>query len=212
MGGLHDLPLGFVDPVADSQSTFRAVLRALSRPGEPVECAASAPAVPGLMPATVALLLTLTDHETPTWWADGAPAHWLRFHTGAPVAARPMDAQFAVFRHASAAQANAGHTRALPRLDEMSLGTDESPERSTTLLIELPSLAGGAAAEWSGPGLREPGRVHLAGLPEGFWAQWHDNQARFPSGVDVVFVSGRHIVGLPRTTRVRTGQISTEGR
>ena len=197
MGALHELALGFADPVSDAQRTFRAALRALSRPGEVVECAAPVPAVAGLMPATVALLLALTDHETPVWWGCSGPVQWLRFHTGAPAAARPVDAHFAVV----------ACTLAVPELTLLNAGTDESPANSTTLLIELPSLAGGAATLWSGPGLREPRAMHLPGLPEGFWAQWQDNHTRFPSGVDVFFTSRRHIVGLPRTTSVQ----ATEG-
>ncbi len=197
MGSLTDLPMGFGDPVADAQMAFRAALRALSHPGETVECPASAPAVAGLMPATVALLLALTDHETPVWWACGTPAPWLRFHTGAPSAARADDAHFAVVPVAER----------LPELALLNAGTDESPERSTTLLLELPSLAGGAAVVCSGPGLRAPRTLHLAGLPGHFWAQWQDNHARFPSGVDVFFICGRHIVGLPRTIVVQAGGV-----
>ena len=193
MSRLNDLPMGFGDPVADSQSAFRAALRALSHPGETVECVAPAPAVAGLMPATVALLLALTDHETPVWWACGHPAPWLRFHTGAPAAQSANAAHFAVVAHALPP----------PELALLNAGTDESPERSTTLLLELPSLTGGRSALWSGPGLREPLAVSLAGLPPTFWSQWRDMHAMFPRGVDVLFIQGRHIVGLPRTTRVQ---------
>jgi alpha-D-ribose 1-methylphosphonate 5-triphosphate synthase subunit PhnH len=200
MGALNDdpralaeLPLGFADPVADAQAVFRAALRALSHPGEVVECGAIGAPVEGLMPATAALLLALTDTETRVWWAAPGPVGWLRFHTGAPPAARAQDAPFAVF----------GLGQTLPPLGALDAGSDESPERSTTLLIELPSFEGGVRTEWFGPGLREPRQVALAGLPEPFWADWLDNHAAFPSGVDVFFVCGRSIVGLPRTTHVR---------
>ena len=193
MGSLTDLPRGFGDRVADAQLAFRAALRALSHPGEVVECLAAAPAVAGLMPATMALLLALTDQETPVWWARDTQARWLRFHTGALAAARVEDAHFAVVPF----------SEPLPDLALFNAGSDESPERSTTLLLELPSLADGPDAVCSGPGLREPRTVHLAGLPERFWAQWRDNHARFPSGIDVFFICGRHIVGLPRTSFVQ---------
>ena len=194
MGALSDLPVGFGNPADDAQATFRAALRALSHPGEVVECPAPVPVVQGLMPATVALLLALTDHETPVWWACAEPARWLQFHTGAPAAARSEDATFGVVAQALP----------VPDLARLNAGSDESPERSATLLIELPSLVGGAAAEWSGPGLREPVLMHLPGLPPAFWAQWQHNRAGFPSGVDVFFISRCHIVGLPRTTRAQT--------
>lgn len=194
MADLHDLPLGFADPVDDAQSAFRAALRALSHPGEVVECGVAAAPVAALMPASAALLLALTDYQTPVWWAHAGPAQWLRFHTGAPVAAGLGEASFAVVACGLA----------VPDFARLSAGTDETPERSATLLIELPSLEGGAAVEWSGPGLREPRVLRPAGLPAGFWAQWQVNHAGFPRGVDVFFICGRHLVGLPRTTRVQS--------
>lgn len=191
MHGLLDhLPLGFADAAADAQTSFRAALQALSMPGLPVPCGVATPAVPGLMPATVALLLALTDHETPVWWAAAEPAPWLQFHTGAPRAATPAQAHFAVC------------PRGLgwPALEAFCPGSDASPERSTTLLVELASWQGGAPQRCSGPGFREPRTLRLDGLPAGFWAQWRDNHARFPSGVDLIFVCGDQLMGLPRTT------------
>ena len=187
---LTHLPLGFAETAADAQTSFHAALQALSMPGLPVPCGVAAPAVPGLMPATVALLLALTDHETPVWWAAPGPAPWLQFHTGAPRAAAPAQAHFAVCPKGVA----------WPALDQFCAGTDASPERSTTLLVELAAWHGGTPQRCQGPGFREPRTLHLNGLPPGFWAQWQDNHARFPSGVDVIFICGDQLMGLPRTT------------
>lgn len=191
-GSLQRLPLGFGDAAADAQTSFRAALQALSMPGLPVPCGVTAPAVPGLMPATVALLLALTDHETPVWWAAPGPAPWLQFHTGAPQVASPALAHFAVCPFGLS----------WPALAAFCPGTDVSPERSTTLLVELAAWQGGAAQRCHGPGFRAPRTLCLSGLPSGFWAQWQDNHARFPAGVDVIFVCGDQLMGLPRTTVV----------
>lgn len=216
MSGLHDLPMGFRNPVADSQASFRAALRAMSHPGEAVACEACVPEMPGLMPATVALLLALTDHETPVWWTDPTPSRWLLFHTGATTATVAANARFAVAsgftdaRRLDARPAKVDATLPVALWNLLDAGTDDSPERSATLFMELPSLSGGTATEWSGPGLRQPRAMQLAGLPEGFWERWQDNHARFPRGVDVLFVSGRQILGLPRSTRVRIVQDAME--
>jgi len=185
------LVAGFADPVRDAQAAFRDALQALSRPGLVVECEVAVPPL-GLMPAGAALLLALTDHETPVWWQrNGGLSDWLRFHTGAPPAAAPQEAAFALIADAAT----------VSPLAAFGAGSDEEPDASATLLIELPSLDAGPPTTWSGPGIQGTREVRLA-LPRHFWSQWSDNHSRFPRGVDVLFVCGTRLVGLPRTTRV----------
>jgi alpha-D-ribose 1-methylphosphonate 5-triphosphate synthase subunit PhnH len=195
---LERLPMGFTDTVADAQASFRAALQALAMPGIPVPCGVIVPTVPGLMPATVALLLALTDHETPVWWAEAGPAAWLRFHTDAPQAESPAQAHFAVCTVGAA----------WPALEAFCPGTDAAPERSTTLLVEVTSWHEGPAHRCEGPGFRAPRTLQPNGLSRDFWGQWHDNHARFPSGVDVIFTCGDELMGLPRTTVARSVGVS----
>lgn len=194
MSQKHPLSAGFSDPVHDAQQAFRAVLDALSRPGR---CFAIGKPISGLDlgPAMACLLLALTDDDTAVWWqqSDGAAADWLRFHTGASLCANSDNAAFAVLVSAAG----------MPPLATFALGLLESPERSTTLLIEVPSLDAGPAVEWRGPGIRDMQTVRIAGLPEHFWTQWQANHASFPQGVDIVFTCAGAALGLPRTTRVR---------
>ena len=188
------LSAGFSDPVHDAQQAFRAVLDALSRPGR---CFAIGKPISGLAlnAAMASLLLALTDDDTPVWWqqTDQAAADWLRFHTGASLCAASGTAAFAVLLNAAD----------MPPLSAFATGSLASPERSTTLLIEVPSLDAGPAVEWRGPGIRDMQTVCLAGLPENFWGQWQANHASFPQGVDIVFTCAGRALGLPRTTRVR---------
>jgi len=188
------LSAGFADPVHDAQHAFRSVLDALSRPGrrfplgQPISGLA-------LGPAMAHLLLALTDDDTAVWWqqSDEAAPDWLRFHTGASLAATPGEAAFAVLISAAS----------MPPLDRFAAGSLESPERSATLLVEVPSLDDGPALEWRGPGIQETQTVRIAGLPDNFWAQWQASHASFPQGVDIVFTCAAVALGLPRTTRVR---------
>ena len=188
------LSAGFVDPVHEAQAAFRAVLEALSRPGQRVTMGQPVKGL-ALGPAMAHLLLALTDDDTPVWWqqADSEAVDWLRFHTGAPVAAARADAAFAVV----------GNVAALPPLEAFAGGSVESPEHAATLLIEVPSLSEGPAVEWHGPGIRDMQTVRVAGLPASFWTQWQANHAAFPQGVDIVFTCADAVLGLPRTTRVR---------
>lgn len=187
------LSAGLADPVHDAQQAFRAALTALARPGRPVDLGRAIPGLP-LGAAMTHLLLALADDDSAVWWQDGgaAAAHWLRFHTGARMAPGTSEATFAVVTAAMS----------MPALDDFAQGTAVSPELSTTLLLEVPSLVDGPALQWRGPGIRDAATVRIDSLPEAFWSRWQANHAGFPQGVDVFFTCGAQALGLPRTTRV----------
>jgi alpha-D-ribose 1-methylphosphonate 5-triphosphate synthase subunit PhnH len=188
------LSAGLGDPVHEAQAAFRGVLEALSRPGQRMTIGRPVTGL-ALGPAMAHLLLALTDDDTPVWWQQpgSQAADWLRFHTGARLAAAPGDAAFGVI----------DDVVAMPALDAFAAGSAQSPEHAATLLIEVPSLSEGPAVEWHGPGIRDKQTVRLAGLPAGFWTLWQANHAAFPQGVDIVFTCADGVLGLPRTTRVR---------
>lgn len=184
---------GLQDPVHDAQQAFRAALEALSRPGRIQHLGLSLPDLP-LPPALAALLLTLTDDDTPVWWQQPSPPlqQWLRFHTGARSVGDPAGARFAVITLASE----------VPDLRHFPCGSLEAPGDSCTLLMEVPSPADGVAVQAHGPGIAGAVELRIAGLPDSFWAQWLANHAAFPQGVDVFFTCGDAVLGLPRTTRI----------
>lgn len=186
------------DGVHDAQAGFRTVLKALAEPGSiqivPVMLKGPGP----LDAATAALALTLADFETPVWLSPAAnvPAvqSWLRFHCGCPLTGDPDAAEFAIL---------AGRLDAL-ELNNFAAGSMEYPDHSATLLIQVPSLNDGPVRVLSGPGIQGTRTLRVAGLPENFDAQWQQNTAGFPLGVDLVFCCGNAIAGLPRTTRIHT--------
>jgi alpha-D-ribose 1-methylphosphonate 5-triphosphate synthase subunit PhnH len=184
---------GLHDTVHGAQEAFRAALQALSRPGRPQPLGREIAGV-RLGGAMAHLLLTLCDEDTTVWWQppDAQLQQWLRFHTGARVAASVAEAAFAVVT-------DPDH---LPPLEAFAAGTLAQPERSCTLLVEVPSLQGGEPVLAHGPGIAGRQELAIAGLPHGFWAQWQANHAAFPQGVDVFFTCGAQLVGLPRTARV----------
>ncbi len=187
---------GFADPVHEAQRAFRAILGALANPGQVQDLPVPAVAHVHLSGEFVSTLLTLTDHDTPIWLADCYPrealSSYIGFHTGAPVVADPARAQFAFSEGAS-----------LPRLDAFNLGSQEYPDRSTTIVVEVPTLTGGAELTLSGPGIKTTITICPQGLPGDFVAQWAANRDLFPRGVDLLLVSGGQVIGLPRSTRIR---------
>ena len=185
---------GFSDPGHDAQRLFRAVLDAFAHPGR-IMSLPDPPAGPGtISPATAAYLLTLVDRDTPLWLAPefDVPAvrDFVRFHTGAPIVAGRGEAAFAVLAHDTAS------------LDGFAIGTDPYPDRSTTLVIEVPVLGAGAARRWRGPGIDGQAAVAVGGLGADFWQAWADNHALFPCGVDIVFAAGSQLLALPRSIAV----------
>jgi alpha-D-ribose 1-methylphosphonate 5-triphosphate synthase subunit PhnH len=191
------LEAGFADPVLGAQSAFRAIMDALARPGT-----AQAIAFPAAPPAPLtaelaAIALTLFDHDTPVWLDPAlvetdAVRDWLAFHTGAPVTVQAADAAFALVTAAGL----------LPPLERFAQGTDEYPDRSTTIVLAVPALEGGAALSLRGPGINGRATIAPSGLPADFVGQRAENRARFPRGVDLLLAAPGAVLGLPRTTKV----------
>ena len=178
---------GFADAPVEAAHAFRALLSALSRPGQVVELAGAAPPAP-VSPAAGTLLLTLADAETPVHLAGAHDTEevraWLAFHTGAPVAGRES-AVFAI-----------GTWEALLPLRDYRVGTPDYPDRSATLIVERME-AGGAGAVLTGPGIDGHAQMDLPALEP-----FRENAARFPLGLDFFFASGARVAALPRSTHV----------
>ena len=202
---------GFADPVHGAQQTFRALLGAMSEPGRlhalpPAATDGLEPPDAGMRPplgvALAATLLTLLDADTPVHLAgalgnDDARA-WLRFHTGARDVAAGATMSAALARDVDAALWN--------RLD---LGTDDAPQSSATLFVEVDALsdrplAGAVALKLRGAGIETSRDLAVAGLPPAFW-QWRAAlRSELPRGVDLVLACGTRLVAIPRSTRVES--------
>lgn len=193
---IAELPAGFADKVLSAQSTFRSVMNAMARPGS-VQLVSAAAGTPGpMMHGTAAITLTLFDHDTPVWLdsamsATSDVAKWLKFHTSAPVIADTSVCSFAVI----------GDARNLPPLDRFALGSNEYPDRSTTLILQVDSLTSGPAWELTGPGI-DGAAVLQATIGANLFEQLAVNATLFPRGVDVVLVHDDAVIAIPRTTRL----------
>lgn len=181
---------GFANAVLGAQSSFRALLHAMSHPGLVLELP-DAPAAPSpLNPAAAALALALCDAETAIWHDAGAmAADWLRFHTGAPEAAM-HEARFLIAT---------GTT--LP-LAQLALGSDEAPQEGGTLFLQVEALDAAAGWRLSGPGIETTTDLRVTGLPAGFVAERAALAPLFPRGIDIVLCAGARIAALPRTTLI----------
>jgi alpha-D-ribose 1-methylphosphonate 5-triphosphate synthase subunit PhnH len=197
MTTVKELPPGFADKVKSAQSTFRSVMDAMARPGSVQLIVAAAGTPMPMMRGTAAIALTLFDHDTPVWLdpkmsATSDVAKWLKFHTSAPVVQDSSVCSFALIGDAST----------LPGLDHFSLGSNEYPDRSTTLILQIESLAQGATMELRGPGIDGTAVMQAAIEPPDLFDRLAINEKLFPRGIDVVLVADDAIVAIPRTTRL----------
>ena len=193
------LSSGFADPVIDAAHGFRAILDAMARPGTIHGVGAALDPSAPFERAAAAVLLTLTDHDTPVWLpaSVGEEARrWLAFHAGAPVVVERSRAAFAWLP---------GPEAALP-LDGWAIGEPAYPDRSTTLLIEVARLVGGSGVdsgvELSGPGIDGTALLDVT-LPDDLLAARAALRPLHPLGLDLIVTCGDRLAALPRTTRVR---------
>jgi alpha-D-ribose 1-methylphosphonate 5-triphosphate synthase subunit PhnH len=123
-------------------------------------------------------------------------AKWLKFHTSAPVVTDSLIASFAVV----------GDPDNLPALDRFAFGSNEYPDRSTTLILQVESLTDGPVVELQGPGIDGSAALRASLQPRDLFERLAVNATLFPRGIDVVLVHDDSIVAIPRTTRlVRRG-------
>jgi alpha-D-ribose 1-methylphosphonate 5-triphosphate synthase subunit PhnH len=178
-----------------SQAAFRAVMEAFARPGE-IRTLRQVAAPAPLAPATAALVQALADYETPVWldpaFADAsAVSGWIRFHTGAPIVKDARDATFALI----------ADPLALPDFASFAVGTEDYPDRSTTLIVQVDRFEG-PALTLSGPGIKGTRSLAAAPLPDDFAERLQANRELFPRGVDLVLVAGAQVAALPRSVRL----------
>lgn len=178
---------GFSNPSTESAAAFRQIMEVVARPGVICEVAGAQPPAP-LSPAAGAVLLTLCDADTSVYLAGSVDTpdvrSWIAFHIGAPLVG-PAHATFAL-----------GRWDELMPLGQYPIGTPEYPDRSATLIVEMPSLDA-AGATLRGPGIKDTAHLSLPDV-----APFRENALHFPLGLDFIFTCEQRVAALPRSTEV----------
>lgn len=182
----HALEGGFKNAPTDAAHAFRSIMTAMARPGEISTVEGATPPAP-LSVAAGVTLLTLCDPDTPVHLGASVDTQeirdWVTFHTGAPLVGA-KDSMFAV-----------GEWQDLT-LGDFPIGTSEYPDRSATLIVEVPTLDN-TGATLAGPGIKDTAKLSV---PE--TGAFQENRLHFPLGLDFIFTCGNRLAGLPRSTRV----------
>ena len=185
---------GFANAPIDAAHAFRQIMTAMAQPGVINNVKGAKPPAPLSIAAGV-VLLTLCDPDTPVYltpqFDTSEIRSWITFHTGAPI----VDANAASFA--------VGAWGDLP-LTDFAIGTAEYPDRSATIVVEVPSLT------TEGATLRGPGIKHKASLSLPDVSAFQKNAALFPLGLDFVFTCENSVAALPRTTKVTAPTCATK--
>ena len=188
---------GFLDPVHEAQSVFRATLDAMSRPGRIIEAKTQVTAPAPLSALAGAVALTLIDNDTPVWLdtvlRTAAVEDYLQFHTGCPITADPGEAMFGLI-------ADLAH---MPDFDDFAFGEVEYPDRSVTLILQVDAMFAKPGVNFTGPGIEREHAITIDPLGDDFWRSVQRNNARFPLGIDFIFTTDDAVAACPRSTVVK---------
>ncbi|MEP3436376.1 MAG: phosphonate C-P lyase system protein PhnH [Hoeflea sp.] len=188
---------GFSDPVGASQLVFRALMEAMARPGS-VHALPEMTSPPAPLTASASVLIAaLAGAGTPVWLdpaltKTSVVRDWIVFHTGAPITAHQSEAVFAVV----------AAPQSLSALNGFSLGTQEFPDRSTSVILQVSTLSEGAQLTLEGPGIKDRASLAPEPMPQHFTEQWQANRQAFPRGIDLILAGHGCVAAMPRSTRL----------
>ena len=174
---------GFADPVFESQSVFRGVLTALSRPGQHRRpCRLRRRPVAARRRRRRHRRRARRRHDSV--WLDAA------LSGGRPRLGRVPHRRADRFGSGkSSLRADRRPARDAGFAD-FAQGTAEYPDRSATLILQVESFDGGPELVLKGPGIKDSAKISPHPLPADFVARMRANRALFPRGVDLFLVAG----------------------
>lgn len=204
----NHISTGFKDVVFDSQAVFRKVLKSMSEPGVVSKVDDNLSDVPkDLNLASYALALTLFDHDTNVALAKSLNHQFVKqtlaFHCSSPLTENVSEADFIVCDESE-----------IPALSELKLGTEDYPDQSCTLIIQVNDITentlkvGGCLL--TGAGIQQQREIECSALSDSFIQQREQLQKLFPLGVDVIFSCDDEFFCLPRTTLVNKFQAEVD--
>ena len=167
------------DDIRDT-AAFEALMWAMARPGLPRD----------LPQGMTDLVLALVDRDCRVMVDDPDLARLVADTGAGLVAAAAADHAFLL-----------RPDEVMATLAALPCGSALYPDRGATLVMPA-RLGQGPRLQMTGPGVDGVAEVSLGRLPEGF-VDLRARRCRYPEGIDIVFVDGRRIIGLPRSVTVR---------
>ncbi|WP_172297197.1 phosphonate C-P lyase system protein PhnH [Pseudoruegeria sp. HB172150] len=165
-------------------ATFSALLNALSRPGTIHEMPE-----PGLLPVALALI----DRECRAFADDPELAATLKT-TGATLVPPELADHLLM---------SLDSEEAIDHLARVTAGSQLYPDQGATVTVPA-SLDTGPQITLSGPGTPGSATIAIGNLHPAIW-RVRAGLCRYPLGIELIFVDGRRLVAIPRSTLVTEG-------
>ncbi|MGR3376907.1 phosphonate C-P lyase system protein PhnH [Salipiger abyssi] len=165
-------------------ASFHALMTALSRPGTVQELPE-----PGAGPIAAALL----DRECRAYTDDAALSEHLRQTGAALVPLAEADHLFVSLDSAAGVTA----------LGAAQVGSFLYPDGGATVIAPA-RIGEGGQLTLTGPGIDGRLSLQLGGLAPSLW-EARRRLCRYPEGIDLFFIDGARVIGLPRSTAVQVG-------
>ena len=91
--------------------------------------------------------------------------------------------------------------RNAPDFSRFSLGSEDYPDRSTTIILQIEGFSG-RTMTFEGPGIDGARTLAARSLPDDFAERLSANRELFPRGVDLILTAGEELAALPRSIRL----------
>lgn len=167
------------DEEVASNTTFEALLWAMSRPGRVRDLPSSGGG---------ALITALLDRECAVFCED-------------PLLIPPILQTGAMLSDiADADHVFLGSLGSAERLNEVDLGSDLYPDDGATIILRA-TIGSGPDLRLTGPGIDGMETLRLDGVPCDMW-DLRKRLIRYPRGFDLFIIDGTKVVGLPRSTNI----------
>lgn len=176
----------YTESEARTRNTFLSMMWALSRPGVVFELQEDCYSYPENMMAAAE---TVLDLESSFYTDDPALLDFCARTTARQETI--AEAEYVFISSITEQQFNL--------IEKISRGTMIYPDRSATLLCGC-KIGTGTTLSLHGPGIESSQMIQLD-VPYGFW-EIRERALLYPLGWDVLFFDGRHVVGIPRTTKI----------
>ncbi|WP_020008158.1 phosphonate C-P lyase system protein PhnH [Salinicoccus albus] len=175
-----------------TQQHYRELVDLYSRPGEIRISGFDTSNYSTFSDSTLATVLTLFDNEVSFSTSLKQDAEEFSTLTGAHCTEN-LDAEFVVVKAGELTE---------KIFHEAAVGTLGSPEQSTTLIIEVPSIGEGQKYALRGPGIKDINTLEMT-IDAGWMALRSEKCLEFPLGIDLIIADqDNQLCVIPRTTKV----------